>query len=421
MKNIIKSNFFLPGIFVLVTLNIIVLNQCQPNKGHAAESTIFNIAVKNSSEIDRRDYLASLDAHDFPMQDEETIDLQNLSIFYGQDEVPCQVHQDKILFLVDELKAGKEKIYSVSKGKPESDFPKRTQAEISVKTGGKFEDRKYIGGQFQNIEYLRVPDEHTDHSFYIRYEGPGWESDLVGYRFYLDWRNATDVFGKTTDEMVLQGVGLDGFDSYHEMQDWGMDVLKVGKSLGMGSLAIFDDDHAVRVDKTDSITCEIVDNGNIYSSINTKYFGWKVGEAVYDVDSKISIHAGTRLTHHEIEISSTPDNLSTGVGKDGNAKLYTDQGGDDRFGYLASFGLQSLNEDHLGMAIFFANKDYKGFTEDEFSHVVKLEVTDEKVDYYFLAIWEKDKSGINSEVQFMDYIQNIAYELANPLEVSFKQ
>lgn len=67
------------------------------------------------------------------------------------------------------------------------EYPKRTQAELAHKTGGKFVDRKYEGGTFQNVQYLHVPPEHTDHSFYIRYEGPGWESDKVGYRFYLDF------------------------------------------------------------------------------------------------------------------------------------------------------------------------------------------------------------------------------------------
>ena len=33
--------------------------------------------------------------------------------------------------------------------------------------------------------------------------------------------------------MVLQDVGQDGYDSYHEMADWGMDVLKVGDAAGV--------------------------------------------------------------------------------------------------------------------------------------------------------------------------------------------
>jgi len=96
-------------------------------------------------------------------------------------------------------------------GNKTREYPKRTQAEISIKVGGEFVNRKYEGGAFQNIQFLRVPPEHTDHSNFIRYEGPGWESDIVGYRFYLDWRNAIDIFGKksgkwcsrTSDRIIL--------------------------------------------------------------------------------------------------------------------------------------------------------------------------------------------------------------------------
>src|SRR6476660_7722157 len=86
-----------------------------------------------------------------------------------------------------------------------------TLAEISVKEGGKWEGRKYIGGTFKNVEKLKLAKEHTDHSFDIRYEGPGWESSKIGYRLYLDWRNAIDIFGKKTESIILPQVGQDGF------------------------------------------------------------------------------------------------------------------------------------------------------------------------------------------------------------------
>ena len=100
----------------------------------------------------------------------------------------------------------------------------KTYAELSIKEGGHWEGREYIDGTFKNVTELKVPAEHTDHSWFIRYEGPGWESSKVGYRMYLDWRNAIDIFGKVTDTMVLSKVGLDGFDSYHEKQSWGQDI-----------------------------------------------------------------------------------------------------------------------------------------------------------------------------------------------------
>lgn len=38
--------------------------------------------------------------------------------------------------------------------------------------------------------------------------------------------------------MVLAGVGLKGGPTYHELQPWGMDILRVGNSLGAGALAL---------------------------------------------------------------------------------------------------------------------------------------------------------------------------------------
>lgn len=300
-------------------------------------------------------------------------------------------------------------------------YTKRTQAEISHKVGGEFQNRKYIGGDFKNVDYLRVPAEHTDHSYYIRYEGPGWESDKVGYRFYLDWRNGVDVFGKTTHDMVLQQVGLDGFDSYHELQPWGMDVLKVGKSLGVGSLAMFNNGTATRVDQTDSLVSQVVQNGDLYSSILTDYYGWQVANQKLDLHSLLSIHAGSRLTHQQVQIEDgKPSNLSTGLIKDERAELHSSKGDKGSWGYIATYGKQSLNGagDNLGIAVLFRPQDLIGITEDANSHVVQLKPTKNKVEYYFLSAWELEPEGIKTEEQFLAYLRQTAQELANPVQVS---
>ena len=402
---------------LLLLVSVFFISQCKVENGSESQNAEFTIKAANHSNFDRTDYLVQVPLNELKMEGAE-LDFSNLMVLNGDVEIPSQLTDKHLLLLIDDLKTNEEMQLYAKEGKSSSNLKKRTQAEISVKTGGHFENRKYIGGDFRNIEYLRVPDEHTDHSYYIRYEGPGWESDLVGYRYYLDWRNATDVFGKKTHEMVLQQVGLDGFDSYHEMQDWGLDVLKVGSSLGIGSLGMYVGDKAVRVDKTDSVTCEIAADGAIYSAINTQYYGWEVDGNSYDVSSKISIHAGTRLSHHEVEITNQPENLCTGIGKDSNSKLYTEQGNDDAWGYLASYGLQSLNNDHLGLAVLFAHEDYKGFTEDEYSHIVKLNVNEGEVDYYFLAAWEGELDGIKSEDEFLTFVKETAEKLANPVEIS---
>lgn len=340
-------------------------------------------------------------------------------------EIPAQYNfqdhaQPGIVAVLDELKASETRELTIRYNKTGTEkrtYTKRTQAELSHKTGGKFVNREYVGGTFKNVDYLRVPPEHKDHSWFIRYEGPGWESDKVGYRFYLDQRNASDVFGKTTTDMVLQGVGLDGFDSYHKLQPWGMDVMKAGKSLGLGSIAALVNGTAVRVEKTDSVNCRITENGDVYSSIFTNYYGWKAGDKIYIIQSQLSIHAGTRLTREQLTVTGNPDNLCTGIVKDKLASLLTSKGDSERYGYIATYGKQSLNGDNLGLAVFFNASSAGAITADDYSHLVALTPSQGKLEYYFVATWEKEPGGITSQQQFQAYLEKTARELAAPVRV----
>lgn len=301
---------------------------------------------------------------------------------------------------------------------PNAPYTKRTQAEISHKVGGVFKDRKYEGGHFENVQSLRVPVDHTDHSWFIRYEGPGWESDLVAYRFYLDWRNGIDVFGKKTPEMVLQNVGQDGFDSYHEPADWGMDVLKVGKTLGLGSIATWEDGKARRIDVTDSLYAEITNNGVVYSSVLTKYQGWDLPSGKTDIHSEISIHAGTRLSEIRLIASAPLPNFATGLIKDPKAEVLKSDS-DLPFSYLATYGEQSLAGDKLGIAVIYPTSKLKELTEDELSHVLVFGSQDQKLSYYILAAWEQEKGGIQSKAEFEQYLNDEIKKLSFPLTVSY--
>lgn len=404
----------------LYFITLFLLSSCGLYQEGQEDANILKVKVKNTADILRQEVLVSVDAKSIAdhLQD---IDLHELAIYEGDLEIAAQLSNNSYMFMVKNLGAGEAKEFTIKSKSPHDpvlSFPKRTQAELSIKKGGHFENQKYIGGEFENITSLRIPDEHTDHSFFIRYEGPGWESDMVGYRFYQDWRRATDVFGKKTDQMIMQNVGLDGFESYHEMQPWGMDVLKVGSSLGLGTLATFSEGKAIRIDKADSVTCQISENGMIYSSIKSNYYGWKVAGKSVDVESMLSIHAGTRLTHHEIRTTDQLDNMCSGLRKDKNARLFAEHGDASKWGYIASYGMQSLNNDNLGLAVFFSNDLFKGFTEDEYSHIVKLNPESGMLDYYFLAAWEGETNGIQDEEAFMNYIKKTAKELANPVQVS---
>lgn len=408
------------NILLYLSISMLVLTACDTQK-EATEEAI-SIEVKNTLNFERANTTILISSSELKTHFPRA---EAFAVYGDGKEVPSQLVTEGpnagLMVLIESINKAEIKQLSIKAISKDSVtvFPKRTQAELSIKEGGEWEGREYIGGSFKNVDELRVPDEHTDHSWYIRYEGPGWESDLVGYRFYLDWRNATDVFGKTTSDMVLQDVGQDGFDSYHEQSDWGMDVLKVGKSLGIGSPAYFSEGNAIRIDSTDSIYSKVLVNGSIYSSVKTDYYGWEVADTKLDINSYYSIHAGSRLTYHHIDYTGEAENLATGIGKSDSAKLFTSKGSASAFGYMATYGNQSLNNDKLGLAVLFPAAHLKELTEDKYSDVVVLNPADNAIDYFFLAAWELEKEGITTQEDFLKYVEQTAKELANPLQVSW--
>jgi len=407
---------------IFLLLLMLTGTACNPFKKTYPES--FQCRIINTMSMQRKDAAVSF-CVDTLKKSHPDFNPEAYVVFSEGKEIPSQTIDqnndgtpDKILAVHD--LSGNDSImiairYAVD-GQRKNVYPKRTQAELSHKTGGKWVGHIYEGGTFRNIQRLRVPPEHTDHSLFIRYEGPGWESDKVGYRFYLDWRNAIDIYGKKIPDMVLQNVGQDGFESYHEMSDWGMDILKVGESLGLGSIGMWIDNRAERVSVTDSIVCAIVENGPLYSQIQTRYYGWKTGFLSYNLTSDLSIMAGSRITKHDIRISGDPPNLCTGIVKHDSTEVFQMAG--EAWSAFATWGKQSLAEDKLGMAVVFHRDNMIQITEDEYSHVIVLRPKSGRLTYYFLAAWEKEPEGIQSKDTFTEFLENTLIKLDNPLMIS---
>lgn len=407
------NNLFRLSIFFSVSLTFLGCQTEPTASQEKATAETFSLTIKNPTGQNWKGETFEVST-DFITKGKSDVEWSKIRFSDG-DKIPFQLIDndengtpEKVLLLADVNAKGEKKIdVAFLDEKPNNIFTKRTYAEISHKVNGEWKERKYIGGEFKNVKKLNVPPEHTDHSEFIRYEGPGWESDKVGYRFYLDWRNAVDIFGKKTSEMVLHKVGLDGFASYHEPSDWGMDVLKVGSSLGIGSIGFWENGKAIRVEKTDSLHCEILQNGILQSKIRTQYLGWQINDQKLDLTSDLSIQAGSRMTRQDIAMTASIPNICTGIVKHDNGELIkkvpTDKGG--QWGYIATYGNQSLADDNLGMVIFFKVEDLVEIQQDENSHVVVLKPNQNQLTYYFAAAWEQEPQGIKTMNEFKEYLE----------------
>ncbi|NJB71817.1 hypothetical protein GGR42_002279 [Saonia flava] len=282
----------------------------------------------------------------------------------------------------------------------------KTYAELSIAEGGKWKERVYEGGtSFKNVDELWVPKRHTDHSWYLRYEGPGWESNKVGYRLYLDWRNAIDIFGKITDSIVLDQVGQDGFDSYHEKQKWGQDILKVGKALGLGSYGRLVADSVHHFQNVDSTYIK-VNNNKKASGVNIRYHGWATEDIKTDLDVSLSIKPDSRMTRTVLSTSKSVEGLVTGIVKSEGVDLIVDNAGNSEWGYIATYGEQTLVPDNLGMVIFYKKDEVISLVDGAYDHLLLFKPTEESITYRFGAVWEGEKNGVKTKEGFLSYLKD---------------
>lgn len=386
----------------------------------------FKITIKNSLNSARVDAVIKIPIEKLTAKALGLL-FNSFSVLDGKKEIPYQLEMkgnkvDAVYLLMDfKPKEIKKLKFVYGETYTKNNFKSRTYAELAVLKSSRFDGKRLHGTKFENVTGTKVPSNHIDHDGLFKYEGPGWESDKIGYRMYLDWRNATDIFGKKVDRIVLDKVGVtdtiaDNNESFHTMQEWGMDIFKVGSSLGVGSFGMWADGKVNMVSKTDSTTCKISMNGPLRSEIITNYSGWAVNNNKYNLESSLSINAGSRLTKSMLKVSGNAANLVTGLAKYAGTNFIK---GNSKKGwnYIALYGHQSLAGDNLGIVIFYRNKDLIELTEDALSYIVKLKPVSGAVEYYFGAAWENELNGIKNEKEFIKYLNAVVLDLNNPLIV----
>ncbi len=251
-------------------------------------------------------------------------------------------------------------------------------------------------------------------------EGPSWENDKVGFRKYYDIRNANDIWGKTTSNMVLDYVGTDASKTYHKLDSWGMDILKVGKSLGAGSIALHikknGKDSLIRLGKNSLVTYEQISTGPIRAIFEINYENWKYlpNASPVSISERISIWGGQYFFQNEISLSEkdTDVQISTGT-----LDFYIDKTNNifsRSYVALYTHGIQSENKDITGLGIITPIQHFGsfGFTTPLISNDITNAFTlnmyadnPKKYIYRYYAGWEKTDPQFKSKEYFETFLR----------------
>ncbi|MEL7119237.1 MAG: DUF4861 domain-containing protein [Bacteroidota bacterium] len=272
----------------------------------------------------------------------------------------------------------------------------------------------YLGySEARNNEFTAVskhdqPAEHKPMDYPLRYqsEGPVWESDIIAFRSYFDARNGKDIFGKAKPDIRAEKIGYN--EDYHTLQEWGMDVLKVGTSLGAGALALMKNDSIYRLGVTETSSFEILENGPLMTSFKLTYTGWDIAGQKYGLEEIISIYAGKRWYESKVKLTgaSPTDTLVSGIVtlKSPNVKALKSDG----YSILYTHGKQGENNDYLGMSFFSESQNIIGYgdapTQGEgvtSTKLAYLKPVKNEYHFYFLSGWE----GEDIEFKKQDYFE----------------
>lgn len=312
-------------------------------------------------------------------------------VAFQRDDLDGDGRIDELVFLAD-LKPGETKEYRFSSQGAAPTPPSRAHTRMSLKG----------------------------------YDGPGWESDLVAYRVYWNADNAMDIFGKAAPRLSLDGWATPGVPHSIE-NEYGLDVLKVGRSIGVGGFAGWIDG---RIEKLSNVmkTYHVRADGPLRAVIDLEYVYWQPGripdlsrEAItsnaaphYDLLVRMSIFAGQRWGQADITIrplgNSPMPEMVAGIPKHEPTELIRDE----KAGIVGRWGNQALgdrevpNAGGLGIGVVVEPSAAVAYGEDDFNSYVRLRTRDGRVRYRYHGSWFKEPGGAQSAEEYARMLHDVA-------------
>jgi rhamnogalacturonyl hydrolase YesR len=277
------------------------------------------------------------------------------------------------------------------------------------------------GDRYREAQSFVIPPTHTIHDPLLPIEGAGWESDRIGYRVYLDKRFVTDIYGKKLPGHILNRIGQGG-PSYHEENDWGMDIWRVGDSLGAGGLGVLSGGVASQIGAIRTMTASVAAQGPVLADIHVDCDGWMFKGKQRTLSSDFTISVGSRLSINTASAPGVP--LVAGFAKHPNTNLIASPKSTRGWAYVATWGRQSDNGlDDVGTALFYPVAEITRTGDDGQTLYVQFK-NPAKARYAFGAAWAKegaglpDGHGLADEASFRAWLDRTAEELSHPVTVT---
>lgn len=332
------------------------------------------------------------------------------------------------------IKAGETKTIKVDFVEKNNypEFEKRTNLRLGIEQDD---------GSYKEVDNYKALPCNDGFKIIAQAESVSWENDKIGFRVYFDCRNVKDLFGKLKPDLIVDKIGTPESPSYHELEDWGMDILHCGSSLGSGGLALLKNDSLYRLGSTDVYEYQKIVEGPVRSVFELRYSGWHVDGDDLSAVERISIYPGKYWFQSDVTVTGCPEGsqIVTGIVTTYLKKQpFEFKAGN--YECIGTHDIQSENRDELGMAVIVPLKDagkigrtsdidffklgYRTVVEKSFSNIISETyyigqkcTSGKPLEHYFFSVWGLEKDQWKTEEGFTKYIKEEAEKLSSPIQV----
>ncbi|WP_167604896.1 DUF4861 domain-containing protein [Maribellus sediminis] len=398
---------------------------------------INTIQLVNPLSEDRTDEVVVISRAEIEQQ--ISLEKGNVPVFKtGENLVPYQLDDmngdgnwDEAALLLD-FAANESKNITIGQAAEDEapKFEKRTNLRLGI--------HQEEGG-YKEVDYYEALPCTSDFKIIAQGESVSWENDKIAFRVYFDCRNVKDLFGKLKPEMIIDKIHTPAIPNYHDLNDWGMDILHCGSSLGSGGIALLKNDSLYRLGSTDVYEYHKITEGPVRSVFDLVYKGWHVDGDDLEATERISIYPGKYWFQSDVTVKGAPEGsqIVTGI-VTSMLKREPFSFEAHRFQCIGTQDVQSLNNDELGMAVMvpqdelgkigrssdtnFYKLGYKTVPAKSFSNIIsetyyisqnfKNEVP---ARHYFFSVWGLEKNQWKTEEGFRAYLSDEAFLLNSPI------
>ena len=398
--------------------------------GMGVRAQVFTVSVTNPSATDRRDVPVVIDLK--KTLGKKVVNIQSAEVAatsqQGRSEgetIPSQLDDlngdlipDELAFVAD-IPARTTLSFCVrcAAVSPQRSYPARTAAFMKVW------DRKYRYPYINNIEYQGCNAPLATYDA-IYGHGAQWESELVGFRVYIDHRQSIDIYGKPTPQLVL-----DKTNFYATREDIaagrGCDILFAGASVGAGSFRGYLGGQPTYVDSVTARGQRVVASGPVRAIVEVTDKNWLYNGKTLQMRQLYTIYAGHRDVQVDIRLAGEgidSEDFCTGVQKlemDNEGFLEAD-------GLAGSWGRNIPDKaaedliEGVGLGVFAAKPYLTSTKEDDLNYLTLLHPVEGRITYHLTICALMERNGFRSANDWFSWLRQWKAGLDQPCIIKVK-